>query len=79
MDVQSTVGLVGSRAGGGPALSAEYHASLEASTAKHFPGNTLLNCMCHSTEDLYRCVHGVAAGWLAAHLAAAVSALELVG
>lgn len=54
VDVQSTVGLVGSRAGGGPALSAAYHASLEQSTRAHFPGNHLINCMCHSTEDLYR-------------------------
>ncbi|KAL4442956.1 hypothetical protein ABPG77_008447 [Micractinium sp. CCAP 211/92] len=56
VDVQSTIGLLGSGAGrgGGPALAAAYHASLEASARRHFPGNHLINCMCHSTEDLYR-------------------------
>ncbi|KAL4457682.1 hypothetical protein ABPG75_012547 [Micractinium tetrahymenae] len=56
VDVQSTVGLLGSGAGrgGGPALAAAYHSSLEASARRHFPGNHLINCMCHSTEDLYR-------------------------
>ena len=50
------VGLLGSGAGrgGGPALAAAYHASLEASAAAHFPqGNHVINCMCHSSENLY--------------------------
>lgn len=50
VDVQSTIGLLG-----GSGLSAAYHASLEDSIRRHFPGNLLLNCMCHSSEDLYRC------------------------
>jgi hypothetical protein len=54
VDVQSTIGLLGSGLGGGPATAAAYHASLEASTRRHFPGNHLINCMCHSSEDLYR-------------------------
>ena len=54
MDVQSTIGLLGSGLGGGPATAAAYHASLETSTRRHFPGNHLINCMCHSSEDLYR-------------------------
>jgi raffinose synthase len=55
VDVQSTIGLVGSGgAGGGPALAATWHASLEQSVKDNFPGNHLINCMCHSTEDLYR-------------------------
>jgi len=57
VDVQGTIGLAGSAATdggpGGPALAAAYHRSLEASVARHFPGNHLINCMCHSTEDLY--------------------------
>jgi hypothetical protein len=57
VDVQGTIGLAGSAAAdggpGGPALAAAYHKSLEASVAQHFPGNHLINCMCHSTEDLY--------------------------
>jgi raffinose synthase len=53
VDVQSVIGYLGSGLGGGPATAAAYHASLEASTRRHFPGNHLINCMCHSTEDLY--------------------------
>lgn len=43
VDVQGTVGLAGSGAGGGPALAATYHASLEASARAHFPGNHFIN------------------------------------
>lgn len=53
VDVQGTIGLVGSEVEGGTALAEKYHESLEASVAQHFPGNHLINCMCHSTEDLY--------------------------
>lgn len=41
--------------GGGAALSAMYQGALEASVAHHFVGNHVINCMCHSTENLYRC------------------------
>eukprot|EP00803_Ostreobium_quekettii_P005322 evm.model.scf_2114.1 EVM.evm.TU.scf_2114.1 scf_2114:2316-14243(+) len=54
VDCQAGVGLVGSVLGGGPAASAKYHAALEESVAKHFPGNQVINCMCHSTENIYR-------------------------
>lgn len=49
VDVQSTIGLLGSGAGrgGGPALAAAYHSSLEASARRHFPGNHLVGCGCH--------------------------------
>lgn len=55
--MQSTTGLCGSGAGlgGGPATAAQYHASLEGSIARHFPGGGgmgLINCMCHSTGAL---------------------------
>ena len=53
---QAGVGLVGSALGGGPALSRTFHRALEGSVARHFPGNHAINCMCHSTENLYRCV-----------------------
>lgn len=36
--------------------------ALEASIAKHFPGNHAINCMCHSTENLYRWV-GYLCNW----------------
>lgn len=37
-------------AGGGPALAAAYHASLEASAAESF-GGAVINCMCGSSGD----------------------------
>ena len=49
------MGLIGSRLGGGPAVAARYHAALEDSIARYFPNNAMINCMCHSTENLYRC------------------------
>lgn len=55
MDCQAGVGLIGSRLGGGPAVAARYHAALEDSIARYFPNNAMINCMCHSTENLYRC------------------------
>ncbi len=54
VDVQGTVGLAGSVAGGAAALSGAYHESLEASVKDHFPGNHCINCMCGSSEDMYR-------------------------
>ena len=59
VDCQSTLDMIGSSLGGGPAVAAGYHAALEESVAAHFPGNACINCMCHSTSDLYRhaCLH----------------------
>lgn len=53
VDAQAGLGLVGQGNGGGPAGLARAHAALEASVARHFPGNAVLNCMCHSTENIY--------------------------
>lgn len=50
VDVQGSSGMFGA----GPQLSQRYHKSLESSVAKSFPGNTTINCMAHSTENLYR-------------------------
>ena len=58
VDVQATVGLMGSKLGGGPSMTLKYHQSLESSVQAAFPGNHCINCMCHSTENLYRCVSG---------------------
>ena len=55
VDVQGTVGLMGSKLGGGPDMTRKYHQSLERSVQTAFPGNHCINCMCHSTENLYRC------------------------
>ena len=54
VDCQAGVGLMGSAGGGGPALAARYQSALENSVAAHFPDNSCINCMCHSTENLYR-------------------------
>lgn len=54
VDCQAGVGMVGSVTGGGPAVAARYHAALEDSVAEHFPANDAINCMCHSTENIYR-------------------------
>ncbi len=54
VDVQGTVGLMGSKLGGGPDMTRKYHQSLERSVQAAFPGNHCINCMCHSTENLYR-------------------------
>ena len=54
VDCQAGVGLVGSALGGGAALAAQYQAALEDSVALHFQDNHVINCMCHSTENLYR-------------------------
>ena len=54
VDCQAGVGLIGSVLGGGPAVSAKFHAALEKSVATHFPGNLMINCMCHTTENIYR-------------------------
>ena len=54
VDCQAGVGLVGSALGGGPAASRDFQAALEGSVAQHFPENHCINCMCHSTENMYR-------------------------
>ena len=54
VDVQGTVGMCGKGFGGGAALSRRFHDALEDSVQQHFPGNHMINCMCHDTQDLYR-------------------------
>lgn len=54
VDCQAGLGLVGSVTGGGSAISNTFHAALEDSISLHFPGNHAINCMCHSTDNLYR-------------------------
>lgn len=54
MDCQAGVGLIGTVLGGGPQVSHKWHKALEDSVKKYFPGNHVINCMCHSTENIYR-------------------------
>uniref|UniRef100_A0A7R9V2S5 Alpha-galactosidase n=1 Tax=Chlamydomonas euryale TaxID=1486919 RepID=A0A7R9V2S5_9CHLO len=54
VDCQGAIGLAGSGVGGGPALTRRYHAAFEDSVKDNFVNNHCINCMCHSTENLYR-------------------------
>jgi raffinose synthase len=58
VDVQSGVSAVGDGVGGGPHIARLYTEAMENSVAERFPsGNgaaNCINCMCHSTENLYR-------------------------
>ena len=60
VDVQGTVGMCGKGFGGGAAISRRFHDALEDSVQQHFPGNHMINCMCHDTQDLYRYLPAVA-------------------
>ena len=56
VDAQAVIGALGygnGPNGGGPALARSTHEALENSVMKFFPNNGLINCMCHSTENLY--------------------------
>ena len=53
VDCQAGIGLAGTAVSGGPRLAAKYHAALEASVKENFPSNATINCMCHSTENIY--------------------------
>ena len=52
VDVQGMVAHAGTAtAGGGPALAAAYHASLEDSARAAFGSSAVINCMCGSTGE----------------------------
>ena len=56
VDAQAIIGALGygnGPNGGGPALARKTHEALEESVMQFFPTNGLVNCMCHSTENLY--------------------------
>ncbi len=52
VDTQQVLEQVGSGAGepGAPAIAAAFHDALEDSVESRFPGNHMINCMCHSSE-----------------------------
>jgi hypothetical protein len=60
--VQAGAGLVGSCLGSGSGAARRFQFALEDSIATHFPGNHAINCMCHSSENFYRCVGVVCVG-----------------
>lgn len=47
VDVQSGLTVMASPYGGYTELARSYNASLERSVKENFPGNVLINCMCH--------------------------------
>ncbi len=59
VDCQAGVGVIGSSQGGGGAVALKYHTALEDSIRDNFPGNHCINCMCHSTENLYRYMYSL--------------------
>lgn len=59
VDVQSGVTAAGSGVGGGPHIARLYTQAMEESVSKNFASKengaiNTINCMCHSTENLYR-------------------------
>jgi len=54
VDAQSGIGPFGYGHGGGPVVVGRHVQEMEASVARHFSGNRCVNCMCHSTENLYQ-------------------------
>lgn len=59
VDVQSGVSAAGSGVNGGPHVAQIYTEAMEKSVAENFPSENsgavnCINCMCHSTENLYR-------------------------
>ena len=53
VDAQAVIGALGYKNGGGPAFARRVHMALEESVRAHFPENGIINCMCHSTENIY--------------------------
>ena len=47
-------GPMGQGVGGGPSIVKRHVNAMEASVDEHFEGNRCINCMCHSTENLYQ-------------------------
>eukprot|EP00529_Nitzschia_sp_RCC80_P005591 CAMPEP_0113448560 /NCGR_PEP_ID=MMETSP0014_2-20120614/4829_1 /TAXON_ID=2857 /ORGANISM="Nitzschia sp." /LENGTH=998 /DNA_ID=CAMNT_0000339775 /DNA_START=509 /DNA_END=3505 /DNA_ORIENTATION=+ /assembly_acc=CAM_ASM_000159 len=60
VDVQSGVTAAGTGVGGGPRIARIYTEAMEDSVTRNFPSKNqngavnAINCMCHSTENLYR-------------------------
>jgi len=53
VDVQAYVGAMGQGRGGGPEIVRKVTRSMEQSVSESFGAEHCLNCMCHSTENLY--------------------------
>ena len=53
VDAQSGLGSLAGGIGGGPKLVRQFTESLESSVVQSFGPQHCINCMCHSTENLY--------------------------
>ena len=53
IDAQSGLGPFGKGVGGGPEMVRRQVHAMESSVSKYFDGNRCVNCMCHSTENLF--------------------------
>ena len=53
VDCQAGINLVGTAGGGGASIASRYHHALELSTSRNFSTNTVINCMCHTIENIY--------------------------
>jgi raffinose synthase len=53
VDGQAVMAALGSGFRGGSALCRDMHAALNGSAARHFGGGNVINCMCHSTDNIY--------------------------
>jgi len=57
VDAQSGLGSLAAGIGGGPHVVRQYTEALEASVEESFGAQHAINCMCHSTENLYNYKH----------------------
>ena len=53
VDAQAIVGTLGAGLGGGSELCRAMHGALNESVSRHFPDGSVINCMCHSTDNIY--------------------------
>lgn len=56
VDVQNVLETLGSGHGGRVLLTRKYQDSLEQSIVKNFKDNSIICCMCHNTDSIYRYV-----------------------
>jgi hypothetical protein len=80
VDVQNQLELVGAAAGqqGGQSVAEAWHAALEDSIAAHFPGNALINCMCHNTS-VSDCIRWLESQVCPRQLTAAADSFQTLG
>lgn len=54
VDVQSILEALGEGYGGRVSLTRQYQLALEESIARNFKDNSLICCMCHNSDSIYR-------------------------